>query len=392
MLIKLPQKLYLISDSLNYICLRVIINKKIIFTLIKTKMNLKRNWVYWISQFAGWTLYVLLNLIISSTFKEFKPQYIYSWIFLGVLGIVLSHIYRNFIKKRGWKNLSLKSIVPRIFIASLVLGSILFLLVFLFNVSFSIVPVKEYQLGGIIARLVNLSSLFLFWSVIYFAVHYLENYKKAEIESLIFEAAVKDFELKTLKAQLNPHFIFNAMNSIRALIEEDPESAKNAVTKLSNLMRYTLKIERTETVPLAEELKTIKDYLDLEKIRFEERLDYKINSTAEADRFEIPPMMIQTLVENGIKHGISKSTTGGEIAIDCMIDSDKLKITIINTGTFDEEQMKNSKGFGVSNTIQRLNLLYGEDASFIIKNINHNQVITEVKIPLGGIKHESFNY
>ncbi len=355
-------------------------------------MNLKRNWIYWISQVTGWVLYVLLNLIISSTFEEFKKEYIYSWIFLGIIGLFLSHLYRNFIKKRGWKNLSLKAIVPRIILSSLVLGSVLFLMTLIFNVSFNIVSLQEYKLGGVIARLVNLSSLFLFWSVIYFAVHYLENYKKAEIESLIFEAAVKDFELKTLKAQLNPHFIFNAMNSIRALIEEDPESAKNAVTKLSNLMRYTLKIERTETVPLAEELKTINDYLDLEKIRFEERLNYKINSTSDADRVEIPPMMIQTLVENGIKHGISKSTQGGEIIIDCNIDSDKLKITIVNTGSFDEEQLKNSKGFGVSNTIQRLNLLYGDEASFIIKNINHNQVITEVKIPLGGIKHESFNY
>lgn len=89
------------------------------------------------------------------------------------------------------ENLSLKSIVPRIFIASLILGIIHFILVFLFNIGFKIISIEEYQLGGIIARLVNLSSLFLFWSVIYFAVHYLENYKKAEIESLIFEAQLK---------------------------------------------------------------------------------------------------------------------------------------------------------------------------------------------------------
>ena len=356
-------------------------------------MNLTRNQVYWISQFSGWTLFVLLNVIISSTFEEFKTEYIYSWIFLGIAGISVSHLYRNFIRKKGWKNLPLKSIVPRVLLASILLGVILLALTFLFNTSLNIVAIEEYgKIGGLIARIVNLSSLFLFWSVLYFSLHYLENYKKAEIESLIFEAAVKDFELKTLKAQLNPHFIFNAMNSIRALIEEDPESAKNAVTKLSNLMRYTLKIERTETVPLTEELRTIQDYLDLEKIRFEERLNYKITSSAEADRVDIPPMMIQTLVENGIKHGISKSTTGGDIEINCSVVSDKLKIEIVNTGSFDEEQLKNSKGFGVSNTVQRLNLLYGDESSFSIKNLNHNQVITEIKIPLGGIKHESFNY
>lgn len=354
-------------------------------------MNFSRNRIYWISQFSGWTLFVLLNIIISSTFEEFKSEFIYSWIFLGIVGIALSHLYRNYIRKRGWKNLSLKSIVPRILIASLILGSILFIFVFLFNVGFKIVPIEKYQIGGVIARLVNLSSLFLFWSVIYFAVHYLENYKKAEIESLIFEAAVKDYELKILKAQLNPHFIFNAMNSIRALIEEDPQSAKSAVTKLSNLMRYTLKIERTESVPLSEELSTINDYLDLEKIRFEERLIYKINSTSEAERCEIPPMMIQTLVENGIKHGISKSTSGGEISLDCTTEDNFLIIRITNTGQVDEDLLKSSKGFGVSNTKHRLNLLYGDLASLEIKNINSNLVLTEIKLPLGGIRNESFN-
>lgn len=354
-------------------------------------MKLTRNKIYWISQLSGWTIFVLLNLAISSTFEKFKSEYIYSWILLGILGIVISHLYRNYIKKHGWQNLAPKSIIPRILIASFLLGIILNTSIFLFNISFGIIPLSEYKTAGIIARLINGSSLFFFWSLIYFSIHYFENYKKAEIETLIFEAAVKDYELKILKAQLNPHFIFNAMNSIRALIEEDPQSAKSAVTKLSNLMRYTLKIERTETVPLSEELNTITDYLDLEKIRFEERLNYKIYSTKESERCEIPPMMIQTLVENGIKHGISKSTTGGEISLNCLTENNFLVIRIINTGQVDEELLRSSRGFGVSNTKHRLNLLYGDLASLEIKNINSNQVLTEIKLPLGGIKNESFN-
>jgi LytS/YehU family sensor histidine kinase len=110
----------------------------------------------------------------------------------------------------------------------------------------------------------------------YFSVHLFENYKRVEIESLIWEAAVKDFELKTLKSQLNPHFMFNAMNSIRALIEEDPENAKAALTRLSNILRYSLKMERNETVPLEEEIQTVNDYLALEAVRFEERLNYEL--------------------------------------------------------------------------------------------------------------------
>jgi two-component system, LytTR family, sensor kinase len=154
--------------------------------------------------------------------------------------------------------------------------------------------------------IVNTGSIVFLWSLIYFSVHFFENYKRAEIESYIWEAAVKDFELKTLKSQLNPHFMFNAMNSIRALIEEDPESAKNALTRLSAYFDILLKMERSETVPLEEEIQTVKDYLALEEIRFEERLKYNLNIDPKSLKIEIPPMMIQTLVENGIKHGISK--------------------------------------------------------------------------------------
>jgi LytS/YehU family sensor histidine kinase len=244
----------------------------------------------------------------------------------------------------------------------------------------------QHMTAAIISSILNITSVITVWSLIYFAVHYFENSKKAEIETLIFEAAVKDFELKTLKAQLNPHFMFNAMNSIRALIEEDPQNAKDAITKLSNLMRYTLKIERTETVSLAEELRTIQDYLDLEKIRFEERLNYKINSTSDADRVEIPPMMVQTLVENGIKHGISKMTEGGYLEVMAGVVNSNLVIEIRNSGKFDEEALKNSRGFGVSNTKHRLSLLYGENASLSLINENKNTVLTKLKIPIGGSK------
>ncbi|MEJ2617390.1 MAG: histidine kinase [Ignavibacteriaceae bacterium] len=222
----------------------------------------------------------------------------------------------------------------------------------------------------------------IFWTLIYFSVHYFENYKKAEIESYIWEAAVKDFELKTLKSQLNPHFMFNALNSIRALIEEDPKSAQTAVTKLSNILRYSLKMERIETVPLEDEMKAVSDYLSLEKIRFEERLKFEMDISPNSLSVEIPPMMIQTLVENGIKHGISKRTDGGEISICATVNDSDLHIKIKNNGRIEDEMLKQSKGFGISNTKHRLNLLYGEKASFIIKNDSENMVLAEITIPI----------
>jgi two-component system LytT family sensor kinase len=188
--------------------------------------------------------------------------------------------------------------------------------------------------------------------------------------------------LKTLKSQLNPHFMFNALNSIRALIEEDPQSAQTAVTKLSNILRYSLKMERIETVPLEDEMKAVSDYLSLEKIRFEERLKFEIEISPDSLNIEIPPMMIQTLVENGIKHGISKRTGGGEISICSSIKDSTLHIKIKNNGQIEDEVLKHSKGFGISNTKHRLNLLYGEKASFTIKNDPGDKVHAEIVIPI----------
>ncbi|NWF49712.1 MAG: histidine kinase [Ignavibacteriaceae bacterium] len=313
------------------------------------------------------------------------------WILLCLLGLTSTHIYRSIIKKHNWLNLSLSRIIPRILISSFIIGSVVYGIVFSTEIIFDLLPKEEFNPAAPLIGITNMGSIILLWSLIYFSLHYFENYKRVEIESLIWEAAVKDFELKTLKSQLNPHFMFNAMNSIRALIEEDPVNAKNAITKLSNILRYSLRIDRTETVPLEDEIQTVEDYLALEKIRFEERLKYKIFIAPSTCKIEIPPMMIQTLVENGIKHGISKLPEGGEVSLTSNIEKNHLVIRIENSGFINEEDVRNSKGFGISNTKHRLNLLFGEDAFFNISNKSDKKVLTELIIPLGARKNESFN-
>ena len=348
-------------------------------------MKLKRKQIYWISQITGWSSFIGINLFIISSYEEVTWQRVLVWIFLGLLGIVFTHILRRVIRKNNWLNLPLKNTIPRILIASIITGTIIYALVFAASYVAGTFKQDEYNVARLISGVINISILVLLWSLIYYVIHYMENYKKKEIESLIWEAAVKDYELKTLKSQLNPHFMFNAMNSIRALIEEDPESAKVAITKLSNILRYSLKMERMERVPLEDEIETVKNYLDLERIRFEDRLKYKLDIEKSTQKIEIPPMMIQTLVENGIKHGVAKRTEGGEIQLKSKLlstsNGSKLIIEIRNSGQFIEEQLKNSNGFGVSNTKHRLNLLFGDDAHFTIKNENGDTVLAEVEIP-----------
>ena len=352
-------------------------------------MNRKK--AYWISQISGWSVFAIVNIIVSASFDYFSWERTIELLYLCFCGILMTHFFRDIVKKNGWLNLPLKRIVPRILIASVIMGTMLFFLYSVIGIGVGTSQLIHFKVAFMLADIFRLSSTILLWTLIYFAVHYFENYRQAQIESLIWEAAVKDFELKTLKSQLNPHFMFNALNSIRALIGVDPKIAQTAVTKLSNILRYSLTMERIETVPLDKEMQTVSDYLELETIRFEERLKYKIDLAPESLKVEIPPMMIQTLVENGIKHGISKRTEGGEIDIKSEVQDSLLTIKIKNNGQISSEALQKSKGFGISNTKHRLLLLYGEQASFSIINKTENEVLAEIVIPTGGVKNESFN-
>jgi sensor histidine kinase YesM len=361
------------------------------FSMNQSQFMTNRNRVYWICQLSGWSFWALLNIIGLLSFGLFSWKKIIIFLFLCFAGFCFTHILRNIIKKHSWINLPLKKIIPRVLLSSFIIGVILFILYFSSQFFTGVLPLSEIKIGTPFVWTANLSSVVLFWFLIYFSIHLFQNYKRVEIESLIWEAAVKDFELKTLKSQLNPHFMFNAMNSIRALIEEDPENAKAALTRLSNILRYSLKMERNETVPLEEEIQTVTDYLALESIRFEERLNYEFNIDPRSDKIEIPPMMIQTIVENGIKHGVTKRTEGGKITVNSKMNGSNLIIQIKNSGQINEESLRHSKGFGIDNTKQRLNLLYGDKAVFTIKNESPDVVLAEIKIPIGGTLNESIN-
>ncbi|MDR3626874.1 MAG: histidine kinase [Ignavibacteriaceae bacterium] len=357
----------------------------------ETNSRMNRRKVYWICQLTGWSVFALVNIFFSLTFGYSSWQKTVEIAYQSFVGISLTHIFKDIIKKNNWLNLPLKNVVPRILGTNILIGMLMSFIFFMFNSGINSHHFFNFKTSLFLVDAFRTTSTFLLWTLIYFSVHYFENYRQVQIESLIWEAAVKDFELKTLKSQLNPHFMFNALNSIRALIEIDPSNAQTAVTKLSNILRYSLKMERVETVPLGEEMQAVSDYLALESVRFEERLRYKIEIDPKTISIEIPPMMIQTLVENGIKHGISKITDGGCINIKTELINSSLHIMIKNSGQINNFEFIHATGFGISNTKHRLHLLYGEKASFSINNESKNEVLAELVIPTGGTKNESFN-
>jgi two-component system, LytTR family, sensor kinase len=224
------------------------------------------------------------------------------------------------------------------------------------------------------------------WFLIYIVYHYLDKNRKDQIDRLKLENTVKELELKTIKSHINPHFIFNSLNSIRALVDENPERARRAITELSNILRSSMQAEKAETVTLEKELDIVKDYLALEHMRFEERLQVEMDIDKDTLSQPVPPMMLQTLVENSIKHGISKLVNGGLVRIVADFKGDNLELLVQNTGrlngTNGNGHLNNGHGFGIKSTQDRLNLMYQGKATFEIKNIGSNMVESKVTMPV----------
>jgi two-component system LytT family sensor kinase len=164
------------------------------------------------------------------------------------------------------------------------------------------------------------------------------------------------------------------------LVDENPQRARKAITELSNILRSSMQVEKMETVPLHKELDIVKDYLALEQMRFEERLKVELKIDKDTLDRPVPPMMLQTLVENAIKHGISKSINGGFVKICSDFTNNNHELVVQNSGQLNGHV--NDDGFGIKSTQDRLRFLYHGKARFEIKNVNGNMVESKIIMPV----------
>ncbi|GAA0528127.1 sensor histidine kinase [Chitinophaga japonensis] len=296
-------------------------------------------------------------------------------------GLLSTHLLRNVINRQNWFQYSFEKQVLLFF--ALIVGTGVMIYLGSTAVSnFFRQPDHRKVFSGqeVVRNLLSNCLITAIWWLIYFIWHYVDRSRNTQVDKLKLESTVKELELKTIKSQLNPHFIFNALNSIRALVDENPQRARTAITELSNILRSSMQVEKVETVSLENELNIVKDYLALENIRFEERLKVQYDIDPDTLELPIPPLMLQTLVENAIKHGISRMVSGGVVRISSHVRQMQHEITIENTGQILENN--DGQGFGLQSTRQRLSLLFGSRASFEIYNKNEQTVEAKVLMPL----------
>jgi LytS/YehU family sensor histidine kinase len=195
------------------------------------------------------------------------------------------------------------------------------------------------------------------------------------------QLTLHEAELRALEAQINPHFLFNSLNSIRALVVVDPPRAQDMLTRLANVLRNTLRHDRQHTVTLAVEMQGVDDYLALEAARLDERLRVECSIDAAAADCAVPPLLVHTLVENAIKHGIAVAPAGGVLVVRARVDGSMLQLDVENTGRLSRGESSGSR-LGLTNVRERLRLLYDGRASVTLGE-RQGMVTATVRIPCG---------
>ena len=352
---------------------------------------MSRNKRYWLSQLCGWGLFALINIFFAYSFDkmgstEEQQKFYFRLLIFVSIGFLFTHLMRyiiigfDLLQKRLEYQLIIFILVTLVFAFGASVLETLLLTQF-DSLSKNEKAVQDNFFLLISYKAFPLFILYFIWNLIYFMYHFITKSQKQQLDTLKLEALVKELELKTIKAHINPHFIFNSLNGIRALIDEDPNRARNAITELSNILRSSMQTDKLESVSLEKELNIVKDYLALENMRFEDRLRVEYEIDEDTLDQPVPPMMLQTLVENAIKHGISKQIMGGKIKIVSDFKDSYHELAVQNTGKLVNGTAKGD-GFGLPSTLNRLSLLYGEKARFSIKQLTTEVVEARVMLPV----------
>ena len=365
--------------------------------------------LYWACQIACWGgLWALFFFIfISGSTRQLPAPHLIEQTLYCSFGLIGTHLLRILFYWFDWNRLPLFALIPRVLVATILLG-----IVEVWGIRAALTasmparppPNSVYRIpynpmhvpygpmhepGGeqrfhSLPRFVwfefGKCALTLFaWSAVYFGYQYQKQLKAVQLESLRLDAAVKEAELKALRSQVNPHFLFNSLNTIRALIDESPPKAREGVTRLAELFRGALRMSELNTIPLRVELQTVDAYLALEQLRFEDKLKVLMDIDQTMLAFPVPPFLVQSLIENAFKHGVYTLQRGGEISCVIRSQSEGLSISITNPGRLAPAGAR--KESGLANARARLELIYGSQARLRLYQDASDRIVTEVFLP-----------
>lgn len=338
---------------------------------------------YWQCQLAGWTiaaLYWEADAFVRSPAFSYRFAVI-NFIADITVNLLLTHAYRRFALQQGWHLLRPKALLWRIIPAVLVLAVFFTLAVTLrfYWWGHSGQTFLQYLQSNSRVPFMTGIRIMAVWVLAWHLYHYAQQQNAAARENTRLQLLAQEIQLDNLTAQLNPHFFFNSLNNIKSLVLEDPALARRAIDLLSELLRNALYKRSDQLVTLQEELQLVSDYLELEKLRFEDRLQTDIRTDPALNSVGVPPLSLQTLVENAIKHGIAHRVNGGCITISASREGEHAVLSVQNPGTL---QAPVSGGLGIRNLRERLQLQFSGHAAFDITEQPEGNILAVISIPI----------
>jgi hypothetical protein len=332
-----------------------------------------KNLAYWLCQTIGWGMYSAIGIAgaAASVPASRIPMIAALYGVFYAFAILLCHLERREIKRRQWLNLPWLKAAPRLAGAAIFVG--LLDASEVLGVDRLVDSKSDWSTIAVVSVFSGLCVANMAWTLLYASITTARH-------ALEMRLRLREAELRALEAQVNPHFLFNSLNTIRGMIVEDAAVAQDMVTRLANILRYSLQRERTYTVPLLREMEIVADYLAIESIRFDDRLAVRFEIEPAAREAQVPSMLVQTLVENAVKHGIGTLAGGGEIVIRASIKDGALAVEVVNSGQLAAPK-NGATQIGLANARERLRLLYGEKASLKLENRGAQDVAAMVTIP-----------
>lgn len=340
-----------------------------------TTSFLPRDRQFWLYHCSAVLCSQIVNIVIAYTWGGMMVTYnVLSSIAWAPIYTAAVLWLRWMYKKHDGHTLPMGKVIPLIVLSSMVAGIVIAALVQLLVLPFFWdMFSKKFKMVGMTAPHFILqflidpavrSLLFLcVWSFIYISVTTTRRVRNAEVFNLRLQNGLKEAQLSSLSSQVNPHFLFNSLNNIRFMVHEDARRADEMITSLSDILRYSLESGKQDKVTVGEELEIIRKYISIVKAQLEERLNFELDVPASIGSSLMPPMILQMLVENAVKHGLDNIREGGSLTLAISGKDDRLIFELCNDVPSVESPKREGMGIGLNNIKRRLHLLYGERAT-----------------------------
>lgn len=344
--------------------------------------------LFWLLQLGGWGAWVVTYYLGVVFWGEAPPNYHFYLPVIAVIGIWLTLMLR-LLYRHTW---NWRPVWRGLLVLAASYGAGLAWMATRTHIFFAFYPAERLQMmekGGLyhyFANSLSAASVMLVWSAIYFGIKYYLLNQEEKRRYLTLMSQAHEAQLKMLRYQLNPHFLFNTLNAISTLIlDRDSDTANTMVTKLSHFLRYSLDNDPMQQVTVAQEIESLKLYLDIEKVRFEERLSLQFEVAPGVQNALMPSLLLQPLVENAIKYAISTAIHGGCIAVSAQREGGRLVLQVADDGPgidLDYPPSSGRAGVGLVNTQERLQELYGTDQKFELLKSQPHGLTVRIAVPL----------